>query len=50
MVALTTTLALRRANQAPKGEHLAGFVEFKDEWFDPKNPATPEEDLGVSLA
>jgi predicted dehydrogenase len=49
VVALTTTLALRRASQAPRGKNVAGFVEFKDEWFDPKKPDTPEEDLGISL-
>lgn len=51
VVALTTTLAIRRANRTKPGEQqVAGFVEFKDEWFDPKNPATPEEDLGITLA
>lgn len=50
VVALSTTLAVRRANQTARGEHKAGFVAFKDEWFDPKDPATPEDELGISLA
>jgi len=50
VVALTTTLAVRRANRIKRGEQqVAGFVEFKDEWFDPKNPATPEKELGMTL-
>lgn len=50
VVALTTTLAVRRANRTKPGEQVAGFVEFKDEWFDPKNPATPEDELKISLS
>jgi len=50
VIALTTTLAVRRANRTKPGAQVAGFVEFKDEWFDPKDPATPEQDLGITLS
>ncbi len=50
VVALTTTLAVRRANRTKPGAQVAGFVEFKDEWFDPEDPATPEQDLRITLS
>jgi predicted dehydrogenase len=43
VMALTSKLAIRRAN-AGKG----GFIEFKQGWFDWKDPSTPEEELDVS--
>lgn len=40
VIALTARLAMQRSNQG-KG----GYVEFKEEWFDVHNDATPEKDL-----
>ena len=40
VIALTARLAMQRSNKG-KG----GYVEFKEEWFDVHNDATPEDDL-----
>jgi predicted dehydrogenase len=41
VIALTTKLAIKRSNEG-KG----GYIEFKPDWFDVDNDATPEKDLG----
>jgi len=38
VIALVTNLAARQGRR----------IEFKEEWFDPDHPATPEQDLGAS--
>jgi hypothetical protein len=47
VVALTTNQALRRSHRSQPGDKMPGFVEFKPEWFDYHNPATPDDEIKV---
>ena len=39
IMALTSNIAMTQHKR----------IEFKDEWFDPKNPANPEDDHKVKV-